>query len=517
MNIPTPHFFLFSQANRGSNRDEWSFVLKAADGSAMLKAADAEPEAHGERLELLAVVRRTRGTRPAVMRDAGDAKPVRETRHQLRFARMGAQRLEVGTLRRDGAGEEPGPLATAGSRLKIHRIQGTAWRIDRRMRGRAEPRRTRFRRARLGDGPLTVERLRSMRAGVWLEFGCRWPNDSSVGGSQPHSSELLCCHALGSNNRACAVADERPPVRAGGWTNNLGKTTIVRCQRGKGWDRHGGTDACERRLHLDNVGRLIEGRDENPFDLLGPHEWSRIRAGGRSRCEPYLPHSTQAWVVDPGRHAGRPAADAPHPSGRLVRSDLSAADHRLGQQIPSAVRGRKRQPSHMHDPYAFPQLLTEYDLYLLNEGTHWRATKSSARNCAPIDGVQGVNFAVWAPNATSVSVIGDFNEWDGRRHPMRKHIPSGFWELFVPGLGEGTLYKYQSSTARGFENPIPTASPPKCRRAPPRRWSTLTGIIGTTPIGSASDPSRNRLDAPMSFYEVHLGSWRRPGDDPTAG
>ncbi|GIX01635.1 MAG: hypothetical protein KatS3mg112_0572 [Thermogutta sp.] len=97
----------------------------------------------------------------------------------------------------------------------------------------------------------------------------------------------------------------------------------------------------------------------------------------------------------------------------------------------------------MHDPYTFPPLLTDYDLYLLGEGRHWRCYNKLGAQLRTVNGVEGVNFAVWAPNATSVSVIGDFNRWDGRCHPMRKHIPNGFWEIFIPGLKEGDLYKFQ--------------------------------------------------------------------------
>ena len=112
-----------------------------------------------------------------------------------------------------------------------------------------------------------------------------------------------------------------------------------------------------------------------------------------------------------------------------------------------------------------------------------------------IDGVEGVNFTVWAPNATQVSVVGDFNGWDGRRHPMRKHIPSGFWELFVPGLGEGTLYKYQIRHGdRCSRRPTPSGS----RLRPPRTASKVADLArynwrdadwmpaGRRPIGSNS-------------------------------
>ena len=96
----------------------------------------------------------------------------------------------------------------------------------------------------------------------------------------------------------------------------------------------------------------------------------------------------------------------------------------------------------MHDPYAFEPLLTDYDLHLLGEGTHWKSYERLGAHQRTVNGVKGVNFAVWAPNAESVAIVGDFNGWNGRRHMMRKHIPSGVWELFIPGLGVGTLYKY---------------------------------------------------------------------------
>jgi 1,4-alpha-glucan branching enzyme len=126
-----------------------------------------------------------------------------------------------------------------------------------------------------------------------------------------------------------------------------------------------------------------------------------------------------------------------------------------------------------------------------------------------------VNFAVWAPNATSVSIIGDFNVWDGRRHPMRKHIPSGFWELFVPGIGEDTLYKYRVKHGdQIFEKADPYGFGAEL---PPRTASKVVNLERYNWADSEWMTRRleaNKLDAPMSFYEVHLGSWKRPGDDP---
>ena len=112
-------------------------------------------------------------------------------------------------------------------------------------------------------------------------------------------------------------------------------------------------------------------------------------------------------------------------------------------RIRTADQGGKKTTMHDPNSSSFPHLLSDYDLHLLNEGTHWQCYERMGAHPRTVDGVEGVNFTVWAPNATSVSLVGDFNGWDGRRHPMRKHMPGGFWELFVPELGEGALYKFQ--------------------------------------------------------------------------
>src|SRR5690606_20053667 len=101
------------------------------------------------------------------------------------------------------------------------------------------------------------------------------------------------------------------------------------------------------------------------------------------------------------------------------------------------------------DPYQFGQVLTDFDLHLLSEGTHYRAWERLGSHRVTIGVVTGVHFAVWAPNAQRVSVIGDFNRWDGRVNPMRKLIPSGIWEIFIPDLPDGACYKYEVRTSAG--------------------------------------------------------------------
>jgi 1,4-alpha-glucan branching enzyme len=160
-------------------------------------------------------------------------------------------------------------------------------------------------------------------------------------------------------------------------------------------------------------------------------------------------------------------------------------------------------------------MLTDYDFHLLGEGHHWKSYEKLGAQLHVLDGVAGVNFAVWAPNADAVAVVGDFNGWEGRSHAMHKRIPSGIWELFVPGLGPGTLYKFRVHHAGGHtdrSDPYGFAA-----ELPPRTASRVVDL-GDYRWGDGAWMARraeaNDLAAPLSIYEVHLGSWRRPGDDP---
>ena len=169
------------------------------------------------------------------------------------------------------------------------------------------------------------------------------------------------------------------------------------------------------------------------------------------------------------------------------------------------------------DPYQYGQVLSDYDLHLFAEGTHHRVWEKLGSHVMTIGDVTGVHFAVWAPNAQRVSVVGDFNQWDGRVHPMRKLVPSGVWELFVPELPLGACYKYEVRNDAGhlLEKADPYA---RFFEVPPRSASVIWEDGGYQ-WGDA-DWMRERAvagswhDRPMSTYEVHLGSWRRvPGED----
>jgi 1,4-alpha-glucan branching enzyme len=160
-------------------------------------------------------------------------------------------------------------------------------------------------------------------------------------------------------------------------------------------------------------------------------------------------------------------------------------------------------------------MLTDYDLHLLGEGRHWKSYEKLGAQLHVADGVAGVNFSVWAPNAEAVSVVGDFNGWDGQRHAMQKRIPSGIWELFVPGIGAGTLYKYRVKADGSMSD---RADPYGFgAEVPPRTASKVVDLASYSwrdEEWMAQRAARNSLSAPMSIYEVHLGSWRRPGNTP---
>src|SRR5258708_5489931 len=165
--------------------------------------------------------------------------------------------------------------------------------------------------------------------------------------------------------------------------------------------------------------------------------------------------------------------------------------------------------------------LTDYDLHLFGEGTHLRAYEKLGAHPGEMDGRRGVHFAVWAPNAARVSVVGDHNGWDPRSHPMQPRAEAGLWETFIPDIGTGTLYKYHIvSRENGYEvdkaDPYGYAAEVRPQTAS-RVWD-LTAYSWGDQEWMGSRAKKNSLDSPISIYEVHLASWRRGarGGKPTA-
>jgi 1,4-alpha-glucan branching enzyme len=189
-------------------------------------------------------------------------------------------------------------------------------------------------------------------------------------------------------------------------------------------------------------------------------------------------------------------------SGVFTGALRAAAAYRL------RVTWEDGQVSLTDDPYSFGMLLGDLDIWLLSEGTHLRPQEALGAHPRELEGVAGTGFAVWAPNASRVSVVGDFNQWDGRRHPMRLRRECGVWELFIPDVTVGARYKFELLDSAG--GLLPQKADP-CARQAEMRPATASIVAAELPRQPASSVRQqaNALNAPMSIYEVHLSSWRR--------
>ena len=246
---------------------------------------------------------------------------------------------------------------------------------------------------------------------------------------------------------------------------------------------------------------VIRGDYKDPFTVLGMH-----REKGKLIVRALLPQAVSVAVVDsstgkkisPMQRWGVTALFVAEIAGKKelfpYRLEIDWGDH---VQV-------------MEYPYRFPPVLGDIDVWLLSEGTHHRPYEKLGAHPIGMEGVQGVSFAVWAPNARRVSVVGDFNGWDGRRHVMRFRHECGVWEMFIPHVMPGDFYKYEILTPDGK---IQLKADPYAFRSQLR--PDTASVVHWLPPLIASDQKRknaNALDAPVSIYEVHLGSWRLPQD-----
>jgi 1,4-alpha-glucan branching enzyme len=242
---------------------------------------------------------------------------------------------------------------------------------------------------------------------------------------------------------------------------------------------------------------VAEGRHGDPFSILGPHQ-----RGGRPTVTAFVPGAEQVWALQ-----GKAATELPLVAGCdwLFSGEAQAGGYRL------RARGRGAEWE-WEDPYRFGPVLGELDEYLLGEGTHRRMWRALGAATMTHEGVDGVRFAVWAPNAERVSVVGDFNIWNGRRHVMRRRGATGVWEIFIPGLGEGTIYKYEIRANGGHVLPL-KADPIGFGSEHPPRTGSVVRRTGSEKWNDAKwmqeRAEAQTIDAPISVYEVHLPSWRK--------
>jgi 1,4-alpha-glucan branching enzyme len=256
-----------------------------------------------------------------------------------------------------------------------------------------------------------------------------------------------------------------------------------------------------------DIAAIVGARHGDPFAVLGPHA-----TGAGLVIRALVPGATSVSVRD-ADGATSTAMMCRHPEGFFeVLFPGSAGPRRYRLHAENANGAWD-----LDDPFSFGPILGAMDDYLLIEGTHQQLYERLGAHPMTLDGVAGVHFAVWAPHASRVSVVGDFNAWDGRRHPMRKRIDSGLWEIFAPAIDEGAVYKFEIVAADGRLQPL-KADP--FGFAAELRPSTASIVARTDRFRWTDDAymrDRRKGDPrrrPMSIYEAHLGSWRR---DPNGG
>jgi len=250
-----------------------------------------------------------------------------------------------------------------------------------------------------------------------------------------------------------------------------------------------------------DLDALSQGRHGDPFRLLGRHLYD-----GETVVRGFFPGADSvSLIVESGETLNMPII---HDSGifEVVAKEISDT-----YQF-SVTRGGHEHT--VRDPYAFGTWLGEMDHHLFCAGTHQNLYEKLGSHVIELDGTPGVVFVVWAPNAAVCSVVGDFNYWDTRTHVMRKHVASGLWEIFIPGVAAGLKYKYSIIDAGG--NLLPQKNDPfgQSFEGPPGNASIVHDSQYKWRDSEWTNKQTNALDLdkPVSLYEVHLQSWRRDGE-----
>ena len=260
----------------------------------------------------------------------------------------------------------------------------------------------------------------------------------------------------------------------------------------------------------DNVYRIVFTDHHDPFSILGMHVITQ--RGKRSVVvRAFLPDARKAWVVSTGEAVDYPMIKV------LADGFFEVVIPGKAEVFPYELKKETEdgRVEVFHDSYSFLPTLTDFDLYLFNAGDHHRIFEKLGAHHAVVNGVGGVQFAVWAPNARSVSVIGDFNQWDRRKHAMRVLGSSGVWEIFIPGLPEGELYKFQVKTQSGYilDKTDPYATEMENRPRTASRINFLEGYTWHDEEWMRQRGMSDHLGEPVAVYEVHLGSWARKPEE----
>ncbi|WP_395821162.1 1,4-alpha-glucan branching protein GlgB, partial [Devosia sp.] len=254
----------------------------------------------------------------------------------------------------------------------------------------------------------------------------------------------------------------------------------------------------------DDIEAIVTGKHADPFSILGIQQ-----VGEHWVARAFIPHAGAVTAID---RTGAPVGELERRHGGGFYEGIVAIDHRQPMSFRASNAGGSWDVA---DPYSFGPVLGPMDDYYIGEGSHLRLFDKLGAHSMEFEGVAGTHFAVWAPNASRVSVVGPFNDWDGRRHPMRRRLNIGIWEVFIPHVGPGEIYKYEIVSNDGSLQPLkadPFGAQSEMRPKnasvvadpKPFDWSDATYL--------EKRGKKNWRREAVSIYEVHLGSWRRRAD-----
>ncbi|HEX3028055.1 MAG TPA: 1,4-alpha-glucan branching protein GlgB [Clostridia bacterium] len=262
---------------------------------------------------------------------------------------------------------------------------------------------------------------------------------------------------------------------------------------------------------VNEIYSIINGEHRDPYCILGIHPVESETKVKSYAIRAFMPNVKEMTVLDI-------VAWKKYPMEKIDESGffevvVKAKDFFSYKYLITDFVGNTFET---YDPYCFLPVLTDFDLHLFNEGTHHKIFEKLGSHVTTVQGIEGTLFAVWAPNARRVSVVGDFNQWDGRRNQMRCLGCSGVWEIFIPGITESEVYKYEIKTCSGelYSKADPYAFCSELRPNTASKTYNIDNYVWTDDKWIENRDTGNIFEKPVSIYEVHLGSWSRiPEDD----
>jgi 1,4-alpha-glucan branching enzyme len=258
---------------------------------------------------------------------------------------------------------------------------------------------------------------------------------------------------------------------------------------------------------MSELMQILNSRHSDPHRVLGMHE---IDVDGKKSfsVRVFNPQASAIWVLDPADNSFIAEMERTHDDGFFEVVIDRTEWFRYKLRVEFAANGDIWET---YDPYSFMPVISDWDLQFFGEGNHYQIYEKLGSHPMNVDGIDGVLFGVWAPNAKRISVIGDFNSWDGRRHQMRSLGSSGIWEIFIPGLSENDKYKYEIVT---YDNSLIQKFDPygnffELRPSPCALITDLNKYEWQDSAWMEERKSKDIYNAPLNIYEVHVGSWRR--------